>query len=55
MDRLADDPTLDPLIVPLALSAAEKSALVAFMKRAMVSLNPEVANVKPIPPAAFPK
>ena len=50
-----DDPNLDPLIVPLGLSATEKSALVAFMKRAMVSLNPEVANVKPLPPAAFPK
>jgi cytochrome c peroxidase len=49
------DPSLDPLIVPLALSTAEKSALVAFMKRAMVSLNPEVADVKPLPPSAFPK
>jgi len=50
-----DDPKLDPLIVPLALSTAEKSALVAFMKRAMVSLNPEVAKVRPIPPSALPK
>ena len=50
-----DDPNLDPLIVPLSLSTAEKAALVAFMKRAMVSLNPEVADVKPIPPSGFPK
>ena len=50
-----DDPNLDPLIVPLRLSTAEKDALVAFMKRAMVSLNPEVANVKPVPPSEFPK
>ena len=50
-----DDPNLDPLIVPLALSTAEKAALVAFMKRAMVSLNPEVADVKPVPPSGFPK
>jgi cytochrome c peroxidase len=51
----AEDPNLDPLIVPLGLSSAEKDALVAFMKRAMVSLNPEVANVKPVPPSEFPK
>jgi cytochrome c peroxidase len=50
-----DDPNLDPLIVPLALTAAEKNALVAFMKRAVVSLNPEVADVKPVPPSALPK
>jgi len=51
----SDDLTLDPLIVPLGLSPQEKEALVAFMKRAMTSLNPEVANVKPIPPSEFPK
>lgn len=50
-----DDPNLDPLIVPLGLAQAEREALVAFMKRAMTSLNPEVANVKPIPPSAMPK
>jgi len=50
-----DDPALDPLIVPLGLSQREMDALVAFMKRAMTSLNPEVANVKPIPPSEFPK
>lgn len=49
-----DDPNLDPLIVPLGLSNAEKESLVAFMK-ALVSLNPEVANVKPIPPYQLPK
>jgi cytochrome c peroxidase len=50
-----DDPNLDPLIVPLDLSQAEKDALVAFMKHAMTSTNPEVANVKPIPPSELPK
>lgn len=50
-----DDPLLDPLIVPLRLTKAEKAALVAFMKRAMVSLNPEVAAVKPLLPSEFPK
>ncbi len=50
-----DDSNLDPLIVPLGLSQKEKDALVAFMKRAMTSLNPEVANVKPIPQSAMPK
>jgi cytochrome c peroxidase len=43
------DPNLDPLIVPLGLSQHEKTALVAFIK-ALNSLNPEVADVKPIPP-----
>jgi cytochrome c peroxidase len=50
-----DDPNLDPLIVPLGLSQNEKDALVVFMKHAMVSTNPEVANVKPIPPSELPK
>ncbi len=49
------DPNLDPLIVPLGLSAGEKKALVAFMKRAMTSTNAEVANVKPVPQSEFPK
>jgi len=43
------DPNLDPLIVPLGLSGQEKAALVAFIK-ALDSLNPEVADVKPIDP-----
>ena len=43
------DPNLDPLMVPLGLSQHEKKALVAFIK-ALNSLNPEVADVKPIPP-----
>ncbi len=50
-----DDGNLDPLIVPLGLTQQEKEALVAFMKHAMTSLNPEVANVKPIPPSELPK
>ena len=50
-----EDPNLDPLIVPLGLTQAEKQALVAYMKHAVVSLNPEVADVKPVPPSEFPK
>jgi cytochrome c peroxidase len=49
------DPNLDPLIVPLGMTNKEKEALVAFMKRAMTSTNPEVANVKPIPVSELPK
>jgi cytochrome c peroxidase len=41
------DPNLDPLMVPLGLSRHEKAALVAFI-RSLDSLNPEVADVKPI-------
>jgi cytochrome c peroxidase len=48
------DPNLDPLMVPLGLSQLEKKALVAFIL-ALNSLNPEVANVEPIPPAQLPK
>jgi len=43
------DRNLDPLMVPLGLSPHEKQALVAFIK-ALNSLNPEVADVKPIAP-----
>lgn len=43
------NPNLDPLMVPLGLSKHEKKALVAFIK-ALDSLNPEVADVKPIAP-----
>ncbi len=43
------DPNLDPLMVPLGLTKHEKAALVAFIK-ALDSLNPEVADVKPIDP-----
>jgi cytochrome c peroxidase len=50
-----DDANLDPMMVPLGLSQAEKDALVAFMKNALTSTNPEVANVKPIPPSELPK
>jgi cytochrome c peroxidase len=49
------DQNLDVLILPLGLTTKEKKALVAFMKRAMTSTNPEVANVKPIPASEFPK
>jgi cytochrome c peroxidase len=48
------DPNLDPLMVPLGLTLYEKSALVAFIK-ALDSLNPEVADVKPIAPGEFHK
>ncbi len=50
-----DDANLDPLMVPLGLSEGEIKALVAFMTRAMTSLNPEVSNVKPIPASELPK
>ncbi|MEW5922703.1 MAG: cytochrome c peroxidase [Candidatus Zixiibacteriota bacterium] len=50
-----DKANLDPLMVPLDLSENEVQALVAFMKRAMVSTNPEVSNVKPIPASELPK
>jgi len=50
-----DDPNLDPLIVPLGLNEYEKKALVAFMSRALISTNPEVANVKPVTTSEFPK
>jgi cytochrome c peroxidase len=48
-----EDPNLDPLLVPLNLNTSEKSALVAFMRHAMVSLNPDVTSVKA--PTSFPK
>ncbi len=48
-------PNLDPLLMPLGLNQLEKKALVAFMQRAMTSLNPEVAAVKPIPQSNLPK
>jgi cytochrome c peroxidase len=48
------DANLDPLMVPLGLSKLEKKALVAFIK-ALVSLNPEVADVQPIPETELPK
>jgi cytochrome c peroxidase len=50
-----EDANLDPLMVPLGLSAAEIRALVAFMSRAMTSTNPEVAGVKPVPPSGMPQ
>jgi cytochrome c peroxidase len=46
------NPHLDAMMVPLGLSEGEIQALVAFMDRALTSLNPEVANVKPPRPAA---
>jgi cytochrome c peroxidase len=49
------DPNISPLIVPLGLTKGEKKALVAFMTTAMTSLNPEVADVKPIPASELPK
>lgn len=49
------DPNISPLILPLGLTKSEKKALIVFMTTAMTSLNPEVANVKPIPAAKLPK
>ncbi len=50
-----DDPNLDPLIVPLGLTSEEKKALVAFMAGALTSMNPEVRDVKSIPPSELPQ
>lgn len=47
------DPNLDPLMVPLGLTSGEIQALVAFIK-SLTSLNPEVADVKPIPQNRLP-
>ncbi|MCX5800141.1 MAG: cytochrome-c peroxidase [Candidatus Eisenbacteria bacterium] len=49
------DAYLDRIMVPLGLTDQEVSALVAFMTRAMTSLNPEVAAVTPIPASVLPK
>ncbi|MGD1049119.1 MAG: cytochrome c peroxidase [Candidatus Krumholzibacteriaceae bacterium] len=49
------DPNLDPMMLPLGLSPKEIDALVAFLKRAMTSLNAEVAGVEPIPPSQMPQ
>jgi len=46
---------LDRMIVPLGLTEKEIEAVVAFLKRAMVSLNPEVADVKPVPVSDLPE
>jgi cytochrome c peroxidase len=51
----SDDANLDPLMLPLGLSKSEEAALVAFMKRAMTSLNPSVAAEKPLPQDQLPK
>jgi cytochrome c peroxidase len=50
-----DKSNLDPLMVPLGLSKKETAALVAFMRRAMVSTNATVADEKPIPQSELPK
>jgi cytochrome c peroxidase len=47
------DPNLDPLMVPLGLTSGEIQTLVAFIK-SLTSLNPEVADVKPIPQNRLP-
>ena len=49
------DKNLDRMMIPLGLSKGEIDALVAFLERAMTSLNPEVANVKPIPASEMPQ
>jgi cytochrome c peroxidase len=49
------DHNISPLIVPLGLTKKEKKALIAFMTTAIKSLNPEVADVKPIPASELPK
>lgn len=49
------DKNLDRMMVPLGLSKGEIDALVAFLKRAMTSLNPEVASVDSIPASQMPQ
>lgn len=46
---------LDQMMVPLNLTKQEKSALAAFMKSGLKSLNPEVADEKPLPADQMPK
>jgi len=50
-----DDAHLDPLMLPLSLSEKEVVALAAFMKRAMRSTNPSVADEKPVPQSELPR
>jgi cytochrome c peroxidase len=50
-----DGTNLDPLMMPLGLSKGEIEALVAFMNRAMVSANPQIADEKPVPADQLPK
>jgi len=49
------DPNLDPMMLPLGLSKGEIEALVAFLEHGLTSLNPDVADVKPIPVSDLPK
>jgi cytochrome c peroxidase len=49
------DPNIDPMMIPLGLSKGEIKALVAFLEHALTSLNPEVADVKPIPVSELPQ
>jgi len=49
------DPNIDPMMIPLGLSKGEIDALVAFLEHGLVSLNPEVAGVKPIPASELPQ
>lgn len=49
------DPNMDPMMIPLGLSKGEIAALVAFLEHGLTSLNPEVADVKPIPASEFPQ
>jgi cytochrome c peroxidase len=49
------DPNMDRMMIPLGLSKGEIDALVAFLERAMTSLNSEVAGVQPIPASELPQ
>ena len=49
------DRNLDRMMIPMGLSKKEIDALVAFLERPMTSLNPEVADVKPIPASEMPQ
>lgn len=49
------NPNMDRMMIPLGLSEKEIEALVAFLDRGLKSLNPEVADVKPVPPSEMPQ
>ena len=49
------DPNMDRMMIPLGLSNGEIDALVAFLTRALTSLNPEVSDVRPVPTSEMPE
>jgi cytochrome c peroxidase len=49
------DRNLDPMMVPLGLSRSEITALVAFLRTGLTSLNEGVAKVQPVPASELPR